>query len=95
MLNTDYMWPSAGSGKQIAQGSGEGYSLVSFFGKANYTFADKYLLSFTLRHDGSSRFGRNHQYGTFPSASVGWRITEEPFMKFTQGILDNLKLRYS
>ena len=95
VLNTDYMWPSAGSGKQIALGSGEGYSLVSFFGKANYTYADKYLVSFTLRHDGSSRFGKNNQYGTFPSASVGWRITEEPFMKFTEGILDNLKLRYS
>ena len=95
VLNTDYMWPSAGSGKQLALGSGEGYSLVSFFGKANYSYADKYLLSFTLRHDGSSRFGKNNQYGTFPSASVGWRITEEPFMKFAQGVLDNLKIRYS
>ena len=95
VLNTDYMWPSAGSGKQIALGSGEGYSLASFFGKANYTYADKYLVSFTLRRDGSSRFGKNNQYGTFPSASVGWRITEEPFMKFTEGILDDLKIRYS
>ena len=95
MLNPTYMWPSAGTGKAQSYGGAGSFSLISFFGKANYTYADKYLVSFTLRRDGSSRFGKNNQYGTFPSASVGWRITEEPFMKFTEGILDNLKLRYS
>ncbi len=80
ILNTDYMWPSAGSGRQLAQGSGDGFSLVSFFGKANYTYADKYLASVTVRHDGSSRFGSNKQYGTFPSVSAGWRISQEKFM---------------
>ncbi|MBP3786792.1 MAG: TonB-dependent receptor [Prevotella sp.] len=95
ILNTDYMWPSAGTGKQLAEGSGDGFSLVSFFGKANYTYADKYMASFTIRRDGSSRFGTNNQYGTFPSVSVGWRITQEGFMKKTSLWLDDLKLRYS
>ncbi len=95
ILNTDYMWPSAGAGRQLAEGFGEGFSLVSFFGKANYTYDDKYLASFTIRRDGSSRFGSNNQYGTFPSFSAGWRISEEKFMEKTKGWLDNLKLRYS
>ena len=95
ILNTDYMWPSAGAGRQLAEGFGEGFSLVSYFGKANYTYDDKYLASFTIRRDGSSRFGSNNQYGTFPSFSAGWRISEEKFMEKTKSWLDNLKLRYS
>ena len=94
ILNTDYMWPSAGAGKQLAEGSGDGFSLVSFFGKVNYTYDDKYLASFTIRRDGSSRFGSNNQYGTFPSVSAGWRLSQEKFMQNIQW-LDNLKLRYS
>ena len=95
ILNTDYMWPSAGAGRQLAEGFGEGFSLVSFFGKVNYTYDDKYLASFTIRRDGSSRFGTNNQYGTFPSVSAGWRISQEKFMESTKGWLDNLKIRYS
>ena len=95
ILNTDYMWPSAGAGRQLADGFGEGFSLVSFFGKINYTYDDKYLASFTIRRDGSSRFGSSNQYGTFPSVSAGWRISQEKFMESTKGWLDNLKLRYS
>ena len=95
VLTTDFMWPSAGAGRQEAKGDGDGYSLMSFFGKANYTYNDTYMASFTLRRDGSSRFGKNNQYGTFPSASVGWRITEEKFMKGTRSWLDDLKVRYS
>ena len=94
ILNTDYMWPSAGTGRQLAEGSGDGFSLVSFFGKVNYTYADRYLASLTIRRDGSRRFGHNNQYGTFPSVSTGWRISEEKFMKDFNW-LDNLKLRYS
>ena len=86
ILNTDFMWPSAGSGRQLAQGSGSGYSLVSFFGKINYTYADRYMASFTLRRDGSSRFGVNNQYGTFPSVSAGWRISQEQFMQFEDSL---------
>ncbi len=94
VLNPDYMWPDAGVGESEAYGSGEGYTLTSFFGKANYTYNDRYLASITLRHDGSSRFGRNSRYGTFPSVSAGWRISEEPFMQNVNW-LDNLKLRAS
>ena len=94
VLNPDYMWPNAGVGEAEAYGSGEGYTLVSYFGKLNYNFADRYLLSLTMRYDGSSRFGKNNRYGTFPSVSAGWRINQEKFM---EGIkwLDNLKLRAS
>ena len=94
VLNPDYMWPNAGVGEAEAYGSGEGYTLVSYFGKINYSYDDRYLLGLTLRYDGSSRFGRNNRYGTFPSISAGWRINEEKFM---QGIgwIDNLKLRAS
>ena len=96
VLNTDYMWPSAGAeGTDKAYGSGSGFSLVSFFGKVNYTYADRYLASVTVRRDGSSRFGKNNKYGTFPSVSLGWRISEEAFMKSTKSWLDNLKLRAS
>ena len=95
ILNTDYMWPSAGAGRQLAEGFGEGFSLVSFFGKVNYSYNDRYLASFTIRRDGSSRFGSQNQYGIFPSVSAGWRLSEEKFMQSTKGWLDNLKLRYS
>jgi len=95
VLTTDYMWPDAGSGRQQAFGSGDGFSLVSFFGKLNYTFNDRYLASVTVRRDGSSRFGKNNKYGTFPSVSAGWRISEEKFMEGTKEWLDNLKLRAS
>ncbi len=95
ILNTDYMWPSAGAGRQLAEGFGEGFSLVSFFGKVNYTYNERYLASFTIRRDGSSRFGSNNQYGVFPSVSAGWRISDEKFMESTRGWLDNLKIRYS
>ena len=96
VLNTDYMWPSAGTeGTDKAYGSGSGFSLVSFFGKLNYSYADRYLASLTVRHDGSSRFGKNNKYGTFPSVSLGWRVNEESWMKSTASWLDNLKLRAS
>ena len=94
VLNTDYMWPNAAVGETEAWGTGEGYTLVSFFGKLNYTYDDKYMASFTLRRDGSSRFGKNNRYGTFPSVSVGWRINQENFLKNVTW-MDNLKLRAS
>ena len=67
VLKPDYMWPDAGTTGAQAYGGGSGYSLVSFFGKANYNYADKYMASFTIRRDGSSRFGKNNRYATFPS----------------------------
>ena len=96
VFNTDYMWPSSGSGEQEAKGSADGFSLASFFAKANYTYDERYLASFTIRRDGSSRFGNNNKWGNFPSMSLGWRITEEKFVK-DKNIkwLEDLKLRYS
>lgn len=94
ILNPDYMWPDAGAGTAQAYGSGEGYSLVSFFGKLNYTYDDKYLFSVTVRRDGSSRFGKNNRYGTFPSFSAGWRLNREKFMQNISW-MDDLKLRAS
>ena len=67
--------------------------LISFFGRFNYAFDDRYLFTGTLRRDGSSRFGDNHKWGVFPSASIAWRISNETFMEGTRDWLDNLKLR--
>ncbi len=72
----DYMWPSAGTGIQTVRGAGDAYKLMSYFGKIDYNWNDQLLASFTLRHDGSSRFGKNHQYGTFPSVSLGYRLSK-------------------
>ena len=94
VLTPDYMWPSSGVGESEAYGSGTGFSLVSYFAKANLTYNEKYMTSITVRRDGSSRFGKNNKYGTFPSISVGWRMNEEDFLKDYRW-LDNLKLRAS
>jgi TonB-linked SusC/RagA family outer membrane protein len=94
ILTPDYMWPDAGVGTAQSYGAGEGYSLVSFFGKLNYTYNDKYLLSLTVRRDGSSRFGKDNRYATFPSVSAGWRLSQEEFMKDIKW-LDDLKIRAS
>jgi TonB-linked SusC/RagA family outer membrane protein len=95
VLNPNYMWPDAGVGDAQAYGSGSGYSLISFFGKANYSYDNRYLVSFTLRHDGSSRFGKNNRFATFPSVSAGWRISQEKFMRGASSWLDDLKIRAS
>ncbi len=68
---------------------------VSFFGRANYSFKGRYLLTGTFRADGSSKFAPNHQWGYFPAGAFAWRISDESFMKNTQSWLDNLKLRLS
>ena len=94
ILNPNYMWPDAGVGTAQSYGSGGGYALVSYFGKLNYTYDDKYMASITLRRDGSSRFGKNNRYATFPSISLGWRMNRENFMKEI-GWIDDLKLRAS
>ncbi|NCA85210.1 MAG: TonB-dependent receptor [Clostridia bacterium] len=89
----DYMYINAGTGAKSVLGSGTGYRLLSYFGKANYTFNNKYLASVTMRYDGSSRFGANNQFGLFPAASAGWRISEEDFFKESVDIMSDFKLR--
>lgn len=72
---------------------GNSYGLVGFFGRANYTLFNRYIFEVSARYDGSSKFPINQQWGFFPSASFGWRLSEEPWMKGTEGWLDNLKIR--
>lgn len=66
--------------------------LVSFFGRLNYTFMDRYLLTFTLRNDNSSRFSKDNRSGVFPSVALAWKMTEEPWLR-DQDIVSDLKLR--
>lgn len=66
--------------------------LISFFGRVNYNIRDRYLMAVSLRRDGSSRFGANNTWATFPSVSVGWRLSEEPFLRGS-GAISDLKLR--
>jgi TonB-dependent starch-binding outer membrane protein SusC len=69
--------------------------LLSYFGRLQYAYQDKYLLSVSARRDGSSRFGANTKWGWFPSASIGWRVSQEDFMKGISGTLSDLKFRAS
>jgi len=68
------------------------YVLISFFGRVNYTMFDKYLLTFTLRNDNSSRFSKGHRSGIFPAAAFAWRLNDEAFLKDVKAV-SNLKLR--
>lgn len=61
------------------------FALFGIFGRADYVFADKYLFTGIVRRDGVSRFSKKNRYGTFPSMSVGWRVSEEEFMDGTKG----------
>lgn len=74
--SVEYMWPNAATGTMSNSGAKFGYRLASFFGKIDYNWANILLASFTLRDDGSSRFGRNHRWGTFPAASLGFRFSQ-------------------
>ncbi len=87
----DYMWPDASIGVERATGNRSAYALASFFGKVDYNYDDVLLASFTIRYDGSSRFGRNNRYGTFPSATLGYRLSKH----IDRDWLDDLKLRFS
>ena len=72
----DYMWPNAATGTARVTGAKVGYRLASFFGKVDYNYDDFILASFTIRHDGSSRFGKDHRWGTFPAATLGVRVSK-------------------
>lgn len=76
----------------VQGGTKETIRNISFYGRASYSFNSKYMIQATVRRDGSSVFGKNNQWGTFPSVSVAWNITEENFMK-NQNLFDNLKFR--
>jgi len=76
----------------VQSGTKEKIRNISFYGRASYSFNSRYMLQATIRRDGSSVFGDGHRWGTFPSVSAAWNITEEPFMQ-NQKVFDNLKLR--
>jgi TonB-linked SusC/RagA family outer membrane protein len=84
-LNNGTLLPTVG-------GSASEWALFSLMARANYSYNDKFLATVTVRRDGSSRFGKNNRFGTFPSASLAWRISEEEFIRGLEGI-DDLKLR--
>ncbi|HYG37999.1 MAG TPA: TonB-dependent receptor [Cytophagales bacterium] len=81
-----------GNEQPSVSGTASEWALMSYIGRLNYSFKDKYLLTATVRRDGSSRFGAENRYGTFPSASVAWRISEENFFKGLDFVND-LKIR--
>ena len=83
---------NSGTGTANTGGDASEWALLSFMGRINYAYQDKYLITATLRRDGSSRFGSNNKYGTFPSASVAWRISKEDFLK-DANFINDLKLR--
>lgn len=93
--NPNWNTPNAGNGGTF---SGEGtrteYNRLSYFGRINYSFKDRYLLQVTVRRDGSSKFGPDSRWGTFPSVAAGWRLSEEEFFPKTD-VISNLKIRGS
>ncbi|WP_460935045.1 SusC/RagA family TonB-linked outer membrane protein [Spirosoma humi] len=92
--NYDYLTLNNGTSNVTNTSSAYENTLFSLFGRLDYSFNEKYLLGVTVRRDGSSRFGSERRYGTFPSVSAGWRITGEEFMKNVTW-LNDLKLRGS
>lgn len=85
----------AGSVYNKPESNATQWNLMSYLARVNYTLKHKYLFSLNARIDGSSRFGQNNKYGFFPSASAGWRISEETFMEPVKETITNLKLRAS
>jgi TonB-linked SusC/RagA family outer membrane protein len=90
----DYMYLNSGEENRRNGNWATSYALLSYFGKINYNYANRYLASTTFRYDGSSRFGSNNRYGFFPSFSLGWRISEEGFFKDALPAVSDMKLRY-
>lgn len=93
-IEPQYQIPAAGAANQTTTIVANKNELQSWFGRLNYDFQDKYLLTATLRADGSSKFGANNTYGFFPSVAAGWNISKESFMENISTI-NNLKLRAS
>lgn len=93
-INARYIQDALGdAASKNVNSSGGQASLASFFGKLDYNYAERYHLSFTLRRDGSSRLGPNSRWGTFPAFSVGWRLSQEPFLRQSQ-FFTNVMLRF-
>lgn len=99
--STAFLWNNLGNGTFLTEEDRHasvssyrnGNKLIGFFGRVSYGYADKYNILASVRHEGSTKFGDNHKWATFPSVSAGWTISNEKFMENTKSWLDNLKLR--
>nr|WKN35389.1 TonB-dependent receptor [Tunicatimonas sp. TK19036] len=93
-----YSYNRLESGNALSRGeapissSKSSYKLIGFFGRVNYTFDNRYMIMASVRREGSSKFGANHKWGTFPAVSAGWAISEEDFLA-SASFINNLKLR--
>lgn len=98
-LNDFFEYNNLGAGQYLkdgkaGMGSGKGDdTLIGFFGRISYGFSNKYNVLLSIRREGSSKFGKNNKWGSFPSVSLGWTISNEKFMASTKSWLDNLKIR--
>ncbi|MEP7257474.1 MAG: SusC/RagA family TonB-linked outer membrane protein, partial [Flavitalea sp.] len=92
-----FLWNNlnAGSGTKVVNSSRTENMIASYFGRLNYNYKDRYLLTATVRTDGASVFARNNKWGTFPSIAVGWNIAEEKFFSGLNNAIPQLKLRVS
>ena len=98
---TAFLWNNLGNGSFLTDKDHHAWmgsymndsKLVGFFGRISYGYADRYNALVSIRHEGSSKFGDNHKWATFPSVSLGWNIMNEKFMEGTRSWLDNLRLR--
>jgi len=96
-ISDAFLWNNlnSGSGTKSVSSSGQENMIASYFGRFNYNFKEKYLLTFTIRTDGASVFARNNKWATFPSVAVGWDVSEESFFANIKPILSQFKLRFS
>lgn len=97
-VTDSYLYNNLGAGeyaKPVVGSWANKSSMASFFGRVNYSYMDKYLLTMTMRADGASNLAEGHQWGYFPSVATAWRFSDEPFMKKYKNILSNGKLRVS
>lgn len=92
-----FLWNNlgAGSNPQPSTSSGPQNAIASYFGRFNYNYKSRYLLTVTVRTDGASVFAKNNKWGTFPSAAIGWNVAEEPFFVKYKDVLSQFKLRFS
>jgi TonB-linked SusC/RagA family outer membrane protein len=93
-MDYDGLWYNLGAASTVISKGSElsKWGIISYMGRANYSFLDRYLLTFTYRYDGSSRLAEGQKWSGFPSAAIGWRMSEEKFIK-QLGFVDNLKMR--
>ncbi|HEX7411313.1 MAG TPA: TonB-dependent receptor [Bacteroidales bacterium] len=96
-ISDAFLWNNlnSGSGTKSVSSSGQVNLIASYFGRLNYIYKDRYLVTFTVRTDGSSNFARNHKWGTFPSIALGWNVAEESFFENIKSTVSQLKLRFS